>query len=430
MMKLSRRTLLGASAMAGLGMMRHGAHAGLSATAFVPKSQRSADHVLVVIFLRGGADGLSVVPPIAEDEYYRLRPTLAFGRPSGEASIAGRAIDLDGHFGLHPSLMPFKTMYDEGELAIIHACGSGDTTHSHFEAMATMERGLKSDSSSGASDGWLARYLNASDGDTNSTKSAALRAVAIGEMLPQSLVGATGATALERVQDLALNLPFHDYNGLVMSALNSMYPAASTVPIIQSGHETLRLLQAIDSLQTQSSMPRNGAHYQKDDLSQGLSQVAILMRANLGLEVACIDHMGYDTHVAQGGSIGPLAAQLKSLSSAVDSFRTDLGPEMWANTTVVLQSEFGRRVEENSGLGTDHGSGGVMMVMGGDGVRGGKVYGRWPTLKSQSLDGPGDLAITTDYRSVLSEVLVNRCKMTASISDVFNGLTVSPLGIV
>jgi uncharacterized protein (DUF1501 family) len=295
--------------------------------------------------------------------------------------------------------------------------------------MATMERGLLSDSSSGVSDGWLARYLDATDPDLGGTQSAALRAVAIGEMLPQSLAGATGASALERVQDLALNLPFHDYNGLVMSAINSMYPTSSKEPIIQSGHETLRLLKAVDAMQLKSSTPLNGAVYPNDDLGSGLSQVAILMRAGIGLEVACLDHFGYDTHVAQGGSAGPLAEQLASLSHGLAAFRTDLGPEMWAKTTVVLQSEFGRRVEENSGLGTDHGRGGVMMVMGGSGIRGGKVYGHWPTLASSSLDGPGNLAVTTDYRSVLSEVLINRCAMKAPVTDVFSGLSYTPLGI-
>ncbi len=414
--------------MASLGFAKPASAAKLSALAYAPTKPQETDHVLVVIFLRGGADGLSVAPPYAEDAYQKLRPTLGFSAPTGGSGVAGKAIDLDGHFGLHPALAPLKPIYDSGELAIIHACGSGDTTHSHFEAMATMERGLQSDSSSGQSDGWLARYLSACDRANGSAPPSALRAVAIGEMLPQSLVGATGATALERVNDLALNLPFHDYNSLVMSAMQSMYPQTFNDPIINSGSETLKLLKAVDGIQNQHNSPHFGAIYPNDDLAQGLSQVAVLMRANIGLEIACIDHMGYDTHVAQGGSIGPLASSLKSLSGAIAAFRQDLGPERWKKTTVVIQSEFGRRVEENSGLGTDHGRGGVMMALGG-GIRGGKVYGRWPTLESEKLDGPGDLAITTDYRSVLSELLLKRCKMNASVGEVFSGLSYSPLGI-
>jgi uncharacterized protein (DUF1501 family) len=430
-MQTTRRALITTGMLSALGWASRPASATLSALACaVPARGKKPEprHVLVTIFLRGAADGLSVVPPYAEDEYYRLRPTLALTAPGdARAKAKDRIVDLDGHFGLHPSLAPLAPIYRSGELAFIHACGSGDETLSHFEAMATMERGLHDDTG-GAASGWLARHLDAMD-EQEGSNAAALRAVAIADTLPQSLAGATGVTVLQRVSEIALNLPFHAGDRSVMNALQAMYGNGKT-PIQQAGGQSLELLRTLSTISPASNAARHGAAYPNDDLGVGLQQVAILIRSGIGLEVACLDHMGYDTHVAQGGSNGILAGRLEALGGSLAAFRTDLGPELWSRTTVTVQTEFGRRVEENSGLGTDHGRGGVMMVMSGCGVDGGKVWGRWPGLKSDQLDGPGDLQVTTDYRDVLAEILARRCGQTAPPQRVFPGLAYQPLGMI
>ncbi len=423
-MQTTRRTFLAATAIAALGWSCRTERT-LAGLAVADTGGDAASHLLVTIFLRGGLDGLSAVSPYAEDAYHRSRPTLGFSSPKAGLNAAGRAIDLDGFFGLHPSLAPILPLYRDGQLAIVHACGSGDQTLSHFDAMATMERGLARDSSTGASSGWLARHLNSAP----ATHSTPLRAAALGDVMPQSLAGATGASVFQSVDDLKISLPFGQQNDTVENAVRQSFAQFSGAPARQSGLQNLNVLKRLASLSPHAYRPANGAAYPTDDLGGALRQIAMLHKSNLGLEAACVDHQGYDTHVAQGGPQGILASRLSSLARALEAFRADLGGDYWPLTTVVVQSEFGRRVEENSGLGTDHGRGGVMMVLGGTGISGGRVYGKWPGLSADKLDPDGNLIVTTDYRNVLSEVLVKRCG-NRDATSVFPGLSYQPLGLI
>ena len=357
-----------------------------------PKSERD---ILVVVFLRGGADGLNIVVPYAEDAYYRSRPSLAIAAPGK----AGGALDLNGFFGLNPALAPLLPHYREGRLAVLHAVGSNDQTRSHFEAMNAMERGLPA-AGSGAASGWLARHLLATQGVTTSP----LRAVSFGPIMPDSLRGGTEAIAIESLADFRLIVPDaeKERQAQVVEALRELYRDGKD-EMAHAGRETLNVLDTLNKLNPATYVPSNGATYPKSDLGEGLRQVALLIRSGLGLEVAALDKGGWDSHVAQGSTSGWLTSLLEDVGQSIAAFANDLGGEM-KRVTLVVMTEFGRRVQENSGLGTDHGRASFMMVLGG-GVHGGKVHGAWPGLAPDQLEGPGDLRVTTDYRNVLAEIV-------------------------
>jgi uncharacterized protein (DUF1501 family) len=365
--------------------------------------------VLVAIFMRGGADGLNMVVPYAEPAYYRARPNLAIAAPNdSRASSKARALDLNGFFGLHPSLAPFADLYRQGQMAVVHACGSGDQTRSHFEAMSTLERGALRDHA-GPSSGWLARHLLATtEGDDSP-----LRAVAFADTLPDSLRGATSAIALDDLKDFKLlgGSGFED-------ALGTIYGGRDAVA--HAGQQTLSVLKTLRNLDIGAYRPSNGAKYPNSDLGSGLQQIACLIRAQAGLEIACLDKGGWDTHVAQGADAGWQASLMQDLSSSVDAFCRDMGPQM-SRVTVLIMSEFGRRLAENAGLGTDHGRGCPLYVIGG-GLRKATIAGSWPGLEPNQLDEVGDLKVTTDYRSVFGEVLEKRMG-NRNIATVFPDVT-------
>lgn len=411
-MKTTRRGLLALGALSALGFT--GRCRALGSLAVRPHSHGPLGDTLVSIFLRGGVDGLSLIVPHGDDHYYRLRPTLALARPSDlKASLADRALDLDGFFGLHPALAPLLPLHEAGQLSVVHACGSGDQTRSHFEAMATMERGVTSEV--GPASGWLARHLETAPWNNPSP----LRAIALGSILPQSLRGASRATTLTTVADLRLVSPFSGGTAGFEQKLTDLY---SKDALTEAGQEALSVLKILDKLPSDSS---HIGHYPDDDLSAGLRQVSQLMKSGVGLEAACLDQGGYDTHVAQGTGTGILAGRLQGLALGIAAFAADLGPERWARTTVVVMSEFGRRAAENSGLGTDHGRAGAMLVLGGH-VTGGHVHGVWPGLGAEQLDGPGDLKVTTDYRAVLAEIIERRLK-NSNTAAIFPGLMPTPM---
>ena len=403
----SRRGLL---VGAGLGLLSWaGKGSALAQLAVSPQKQRSHD-VLVTIFLRGGADGMNMVVPYAEPNYYRSRPSLAIAAPNAQ-SVKGRALDLDGFFGLHPALAPLLPLFESRELAIVHACGSFDTTRSHFEAMAAMERGLAREGP-GPSSGWIARHLAA----TESGHDSPLRAVAFADTMPDSLRGAENAVALTSLDDFRL-----EAGNSFQLDLARLYGSGKD-EVAEAGRQTLAVLDAMSRLDVHSYRASNGAVYPKSDLGNGLSQVACLVRAKLGLEVACLDKGGWDTHVAQGADTGWQASLLDDLSKSLAAFAADLGSEM-SGVTVVVMSEFGRRLEENGGLGTDHGRAGPMFLLGGN-VLGGKVHAKWPGLEPHQLDPTGDLLVTTDYRCVLGDVLANRTG-NPDLTSVFPGAAFS-----
>jgi len=388
-------------------------------TVFSSRGIETPGDILVLIFQRGGMDGLNAVIPFTESEYYIQRPTLAIPEPKTGDDLT--AIDLDGSFGLHPALRPLKDIWDESELAIVHACGSPDPTHSHFDAMDYMERGTPGEKS--LSSGWLARHLHTAAWENGSP----FRAVSIGSMLPSSLRGPVPALALQSIADFHLggrirNQALADFQ----AALSSLYQTVTTDELGSNIPEIDDLSAAADLTFNATGMlesaiqgeyhPVSGVTYPESPFGQALLQVAQLIKADLGLEVAALDIGGWDTHVNQGSSQGEFADLLADLAGGLSAFYHDLD-HLSKRVTIVTMSEFGRRLSENGNAGTDHGHGNVMFLLGG-GVNGGNVYTDWPGISTEALYGPGDLNITTDYRAVLAEILQKRL-LNNNLSEIF-----------
>ncbi len=387
----------------------------------IQKGKPSDTEVLVNIFLRGGADGLSIVAPFGEDGYHRLRPTLRLASPKNrQADVSNRLIDLDGFFGLNPNLSALLPLYRSGNLSFIHAVGSLDQSRSHFEAMSAMERGLADNHGSVAS-GWLARYLAVGPVDNRSP----LRAVAFSQVMPDSLRGATHATAISSLADYKLVPPLSGSQDAFTKSLSSMY-AAKKDEIAEAGMETLDVLKTLNNLDPAKELPHHNARYPNGELGEALRQIAFLVRANVGLEIACVDKGGWDTHFVQGAGNGLMAGILRELGGALSAFWQDLGRET-RRVTVCIQTEFGRRVYENQSLGTDHGRGSVMLVL-GQTLKCDRVLGVWPGLEEHQLEGPGDLRVTTDYRTVLSEILDKRLRCEPAA--IFPGFKPQYLGLM
>ncbi len=388
--------------------------------AFAQTQAQVRGDVLVVIFLRGGIDGLSAIVPYGDGaHYYDARPTQAVAEP-GSAAFA--ALDLNGYFGLHPAFAPLLDLYQANALAVVHAAGLTDSTRSHFDAMQFMEYGTPGSKTSAT--GWIGRHLQTAATQNDSP----FRAVGMGAMLPTSLRGSVTPLSLRSIADFHLRGRENELHA-AQQALAQLYrieaPTDQLDTQAQLVFETVDLLQAVNAAGYQ---PAPGAQYPDDDegFGLGLRQVAQLIKADVGLEVACLDLGGWDTHENQGTRDGFFNAQLGTLAQGLNAFYTDLHDHM-PNISVVTMSEFGRRVVENASAGTDHGHGNFMLVMGG-GVRGGQVFANWPTLAPERLN-EGDLAITTDYRDVLAEVIAQRLHNHA-LDQVFPNFTHTPPGIV
>jgi uncharacterized protein (DUF1501 family) len=341
---------------------------------------------LVVIFQRGGMDGLNVVIPFKDQAYYALRPSIAVKEP---AAGEERAIDLDGYFALHPALASLKTIYDNGKLAIVHAAGSPDNSRSHFDAQDYMEIGTPGIKST--PDGWLNRYLSEKQASVSP-----FRGVAVSPQTPRMLAGAAPTLSMSSIEEFRLR------NVAMAPTLEKLY-ANSTDPLFRQGGKSL--FDAMARLRAiESKIPPSTASYPAGRFGVGLKQIARLIKADVGLEIAFNEIEGWDTHVAEGGATGQLANRLKELGDGLAAFYQDLGDRV-EDIVLVTMSEFGRTARENGNRGTDHGHANVMFVLGGR-VRGGKVYGRWPGLAPEVLYEGRDLDLTTDYRTVCSEVFV------------------------
>ncbi|WP_420640762.1 DUF1501 domain-containing protein [Candidatus Leptofilum sp.] len=375
-----------------------------------------AGDTLVCVFLRGGADGLNMVVPHGDDDYYSHRPLIGIPRPDDNGASDGRTVDLDGFFGLHPALGSLQEIYAAGDMTFIHATGSPDESRSHFEAMDLMERGA---TENGDYTGWLARHLATLD----SGNSSALRAVGIGDMLPASLTGAVSSTALQSIADYHLG-GRPEQLGQMTNLLQTLYSQNEDM-LTAAARQTFASIEVLSKIDTEGYVG-NGRPYQENEFGQAMRMVAQLIKADVGVEVACIDVGGWDTHVAQGGTVGTMAGILQELSDGLMAFYEDLQAQM-GSVTVVVMSEFGRRAQENGGLGTDHGHGNMMMVLGG-GINGGQVFARWPGLHDEQLVGPGDLAVTTDYRDVLGEIIQKRLN-NPLLPAIFPDYTVNSLGL-
>ena len=431
--------MISGAALAAVTGFTTGAETSLASVTVGPRLARTGCDTLVILFLRGGADGLNIIIPFGDEHYYRLRPNLALPAPSDRTmSVSSRAINLDGFYGLHPSLAPLLPLYLEGKFAAVHAVGSGDHTLSHFQAMATMERGLYRDS--GAASGWLARHLNATASDEDSP----LRAVALTDTMPDTLRGANSAAALTTLTDFRLIIPemptgsdgkahHNPFKGAhaMTECLKTLYKGdTSSSPqeanLARGGAETLRAMDTLKGVTSRPYHPDFGAKYPKGSTGHALQQVACLIKAGVGLETAFLNVEGWDTHVAQGRDTGWQPSRLSILGTALSAFSLDIGVHL-DHTTIVVMTEFGRRAYENTGLGTDHGRASCMLILGG-GVQGGKVYAKWPGLDDQHLVLGGDLHVTTDYRDVLAEILSRRLR-NSSMTSVFPDFIPHPLGI-
>jgi uncharacterized protein (DUF1501 family) len=381
---LTRRYFMRASAIAVTGL---GAAPSWLVRAAAPGETKGK--ILIAIFQRGAADGLNIVVPHFEKRYYELRPTIAIQPPGKDNG----AIDLDGRFGLHPTLQPLKPFWESGQLAIVHAAGSPDGNRSHFEAQDSMESGTPGRITA---DGWMNRALAPLTADTSP-----VRAVAIGAKMPRTLRGDRGAIAVSDLQQ------FRVRNEGATSIIESMYANAADAQLVAQGKRTFDALKTIESINKAPYTPANSAQY-FGEFGAGLRQIARLIKANVGVEAAFAEIGGWDHHSNENGQLTPL---LQQYGNSLAAFAKDMGDRM-EDIVLVTMSEFGRTAAEDGNAGTDHGHGNVMFVFGGP-VRGGRMFGQWPGLEAEQLFERRDLAVTTDFRSVLGELVSGHLRQRA-----------------
>jgi len=413
-MKISRRYFLkdGGIAMLGMASLPAFLQRAVAATAAAGKKK------MVVLFQRGAMDGLNVIVPFGERNYYTMRPTIAIPQPSRGGDAA--AIDLDGFFGLHPSLQPLQPLFRNGNLAIVHAVGSPDPTRSHFDAQDFMESGtpgLKA-----TDDGWLNRALQSMPEE----KPSPFRAVAFGPYLPRTLQGVAPAVAIPDLKQFKM----YGSQQTAQGGFEAMYAQTVDQALRGVGAETFEAMDQLKKINPDSYQSENGAEYPKNRFGQSLQEIAQLFKSDLGLEVAFLDNGGWDHHVNEGGVQGQLANLLRDLGQGIAAFHQDMGDRM-GDVVFVSMSEFGRTARENGNRGTDHGHANCMFVMGGD-IKGGRVYSRWPGLSDGELYQGRDLAVTTDYRSVLGEIMTKHLG-NRDLKAVFPGFANDPkkfLGLV
>jgi uncharacterized protein (DUF1501 family) len=371
--------------------------------------------VLICLFQRGAADALNIVVPHGEKSYYAMRPSIAIPQPSRNA--LGGAIDLDGFFGLHPALAPLKPLYDRGLLAPVHAVGSPSTTRSHFDAQDYMETGTPD--MKGTTDGWLNRYLavKGTCDECNLAKTP-FRAVSLTPQTPRILEGPSATVAMNSLDEFSVRA-----TGSSAERLEALYRTGSADLVHGTGAEMFDAVKMLRAANPQRYQPQNNAEYPRSQFGTRLLQIAQLIKANVGLEIAFADVGGWDTHVNQGSSTGQLAQRLDDFSRSIAALVTDLGDKM-DDVVILTMSEFGRMAKENGNRGTDHGHAGALFVIGGH-VKGGKVHGKWPGLEQEQLYEGRDLALTTDFRSVFAEVVQDHLGARA-LDRIFPGFAASP----
>jgi uncharacterized protein (DUF1501 family) len=399
----SRRVFIksGAAAMVAVGF----------APSFLARAVEAAGSrkkLLIAIFQRGAVDGLNMVVPYGESEYYRARPTIAIAKPGA----ADGAIELDGFFGLHPRMAALAPIWERGDLAIVHATGSPDTTRSHFDAQDYMESatpGVKS-----TRDGWLNRYLQGSGiGDQGSDRNP-LRGVALTRQMPRSLQGAAPAVAMGSAAEFTIA------DMAARTSFEEIYQAATDRTLNGTAAEAFDAMTMLARKTSSAYSPSNGARYPRSPFGLALQEIARLAKSEVGLEIAFAESTQWDHHVNEGSSQGQIAGRLDDFSRGIAALAQDLGERM-ADTVIVTMSEFGRAVAENGSRGTDHGHGNAMFVIGG-GVKGRQVYGKWPGLRAEQRFEGRDLAVTTHFRVVFNEILGNHLAASADArAKVFPG---------
>jgi uncharacterized protein (DUF1501 family) len=371
--------------------------------------------VLITIFQRGAVDGLNMVVPHGDSEYYNLRSGIAIPKPGKTDG----AIDLDGHFGLHPSLKPFETLWNNKQMAIVHAAGSPDNTRSHFDAQDYMESGTPGNK--GTRDGWLSRVLQTSAGKNDS----AFRAVSMTQQTPRSFLGKYPTIALSNLADFSIKAGI--YTKSVQGGFEDIYEQNSKDSLGETGKETFEAVNFLKQANPSQFKPENGAVYPNSPFGRSLMQIGQLVKANVGLEVAFTDTPGlnWDTHANEGGSRGQLANLLRDFGASITALVTDLGYRM-DDVVILTMSEFGRTARQNGTGGTDHGHGNAMFVI-GNSVRGGTVYADWKGLKPDQLNEGRDLAVTTDFRNVFGEVAARHLG-NKNLNKIFPGYSANPAG--
>jgi uncharacterized protein (DUF1501 family) len=404
-MAITRRAFMRGGAMAVVGTAALPSF--LTRAAFGAETN-SGNKRLVVVFQRGAADGLNIVIPHAERSYYAMRPSIAIPKRD--------VVDLDGFFGLHPSMQSLKAIWDQGHLTIVHAAGSPDPTRSHFDAQDYMESGTPGVKST--EDGWLNRALQSEGGNDKEP----FKAIALGTNLPRILAGPAPAVAVSNVNDFGVGGRNPAAQPLA-NTFESMYSGTVDSVLHGTGQETFEAVKMLKSADPNQYRPASGANYPHGRFGDALRQTAQLIKANLGVQVAFTDISGWDHHVNEGNTQGQLANVLREFSQSLSAFYIDLG-DLAEDTVIVTMSEFGRTARENGNRGTDHGHANVMLVMGGR-VRGGKAYGRWPGLENEQLNDGRDLALTTDFRQVVGEA-VYRHLGNRHLAEVFPGYENNP----
>ena len=369
---------------------------------------------LICIFQRGAVDGLSMVVPFGERGYHDSRRSIAIQAPGSQE---GSALDLDGFFGLHPALASLQDLYGRGEMAVVHAVGSPHPTRSHFDAQDFMETGTPGVKSTG--DGWLNRVLQdtgcaACGGRTldNPTAHAAdhmagqvamatvpsLRGVSLTSALPRALQGDHPALAIPDLDDFGIR-----GGDEVGSAFRRLYRTGDGDAVSAAADEAFEAVRILETVDPTRYEPADGAEYPNGDFGRSLRQIAQLVKADVGVEIAFADLGGWDTHVRQGAAQGQLAGRLTQLGQGIRALYDDLGDRM-EDVVILTMSEFGRTVAENGSGGTDHGHANCMLALGGA-VNGGRILGDCPGLENEQLYEGRDLAVTTDFRDVFGEVV-------------------------
>lgn len=412
---LSRRTFLGratASAVA------------LSVPAWLPRvtyaQSASSRDIIVSIFLRGGADGLSLVPPFGEPAYYALRPTIAIPRP--DSGSATPAVSLDGFFGLPQAMAALLPAYQSGQLLVLHATGSTDPTRSHFDAQQYMEVGKPGDKN--IATGWLGRHLATMP---PARVDAPLRALGFSYGLPQTLVGAPDTLPIPNPASFSV-AGTSSTRTQRLEWLDTAYASASD-PLKTAAKNTQRTISMLNSLGIGTYQPAGGVVYPAGSFQTALKSTAALIRADVGVEAVQIDLGGWDTHNQQQPLTGGMANTMRTLAGGLAAFHADLvNAGRFDRVIVVVMSEFGRVAKENGSQGTDHGHGNCMFVIGGA-VTGGRVLSAWPGLAAGQLYQNQDLQVTIDYRDVLAEIVQRRLGNNR-LDLVFPGYTPTFRGVV
>jgi uncharacterized protein (DUF1501 family) len=362
-----------------------------AANSFKEQKLYKKGKILVCVFQRGAMDGLMAVTPFTDQFLKAARPTIFM-----EAGAGKPLIDLDGRFGLHPAMKNFEPLFREKKLAIVHGIGSPNNTRSHFDAQDFMESGTPF--KKGTSSGWLNRAVGLLGHDATP-----LRAVSITSSLPRSLYGDNPALAINNLQDFAIQMKGNSKaTSMVSKSFEDLYDQTSSTLLKETGKESFDAMKMLQKTNTKNYQPSNGAIYPTSPLGNSLKQIAQLIKMNVGLEVAFAEHGGWDTHFNQGTDQGVFARNAADLSNSIAAFWTDLG-QLQDDVTLMSMTEFGRTVKQNGTNGTDHGRGSCNFIIGNN-VDGGKVHGLVNPLSIDNLEDGRDLAVTTDFRAVFSEV--------------------------